>query len=414
MKPVPGAGFLRGSRKPRALAEVSELAALLVAISGGTDGGNGGSRLLLDELISIARRPSPTARNGLAELRLLRQFPGDQKAAQAAAGIIVDRAHADTGFSAALDAWRRKERVREYLGSPAGETGSMQASENKRKKSIGRRFWPWAAGIATAVVIALATHLVNSIPSDVGNLFSSSGHVPVKIETVTPLEDASGDTQALANRIQLSAHQLTQLSQVTSDQSGLPMSLHTVPTQIASTDVTVMGNDKSTVTITSIQVLKKCQAPLTGALFFNSAQGSDHTIGLGFNLDHTISNAQNAQPDQPFSGNYFQGHVITLKYGETQTFEISASTFLHYCQFTFQMTVSTSNGPVTEYFGAAGQETSSAVGQPFKLTAIANSGPLARTLPFSSYRTVYVGGAYSEHGEWAQVNPKTYKYGTVN
>jgi hypothetical protein len=170
------------------------------------------------------------------------------------------------------------------------------------------------------------------------------------------------------------------------------------------------------VTITGIKVLKNCHTPLTGTLFVLGAQGDNNTIGLGFDLDRTISEAQNAQPDQPFSGDAFPGSDITLGYGETQTFAISVSTHLYYCQFNFQMTVSTPNGPVTEYFGAAGLEKSVAAGQPFQLTAVAHPARQGSGPPFSAYQAAYVGGADSPTPvyKWVQVNPKTYKFGLAN
>jgi hypothetical protein len=222
-----------------------------------------------------------------------------------------------------------------------------------------------------------------------------SGQLPIRIEGVTPLSDLLGGSLALANSVQLTAQQLAQANnQLLTGHydSYLPPALDPVPIQVAVTNVTIVGNETQTVTINSMQVIKHCEAPLSGSLFSNPSQGINGTIGLGFDLDSTISYAQNREQYRPLSGNFFQKHVVTLRPGESQTLSIQVQTNLHYCQFTFQISVATRNGLVAEKIDDNGR--------PFQLTGMA-----------SAYQAVYVGGIGSpdRNGAFVQVDPKTYR-----
>jgi hypothetical protein len=169
-----------------------------------------------------------------------------------------------------------------------------------------------------------------------------------------------------------------------------------------------VGNEKATVTITGIQVVKDCKAPLSGTLFESPSQGVNLTVALGFNLDSPIDYAQSSS-SSGISGNYFEGRDVTLAPGETETFDIKVETSEHYCTFTFQMAVATANGSITEDI--------SDNGKPFELTGGLFSSNSAT--PYSSYGTVYFGGVEAQlipalhdpSGDFVQVNPKTFDPG---
>lgn len=228
---------------------------------------------------------------------------------------------------------------------------------------------------------------------------ATAANSPARVEGVTPLKTV-GASLAVANKLELTGRQLAQLNAFARGNNSTTLrflsSNHAVPVSDpgAFTDVTVMGNESKIVTITGMQVVKHCQAPLTGALFYNPSQGFDSTIRLSFNLDGPIDYAQ-YKSGPIFLGNVFQEHVVTLQPGETHTFSIYVETALHYCQFTFQMTVATPNGVVAESIDDNGK--------PFQLTSQAPQ--------FSAYQAIYAGGVESPepNGSYVQVNPKTYR-----
>ena len=279
----------------------------------------------------------------------------------------------------------------------------------------------WAAGLISALILAI----VAALGTGIGNtLFTTlKGHdasargsssqvspassaLPVKVEQVTPLNSSPNNSFVLPVKLQLTTTQLAKLNKGNAKYlAAFQAANHAVPTDKGFTSITVMGNAAKAVTITGMQVIKRCQAPLSGPYFFNPSAGENTTISLGFDLDSQITYAQNTRAGSDYSGNFFQDHVVTLKPGEPQTFAVYATTTQHYCRFSFQMTVATAQGVVTEKILAGGK--------PFELTASADQkfNPADGMMDVSSYNAVYVGGvADSENNDgWVQVNPKTYK-----
>ncbi len=105
---------------------------------------------------------------------------------------------------------------------------------------------------------------------------------------------------------------------------------------------------------------------------------------------------------KPAGGNFFAKEVITLKYHQPQTLGIYIQTHRQYCKFTFQLSIATTNGPVTENITDNGQ--------PFSLTSDGEYyGP--GEVPFKAYAIVYAGGVADQqhNGEFIRVNPTTYR-----
>jgi hypothetical protein len=168
--------------------------------------------------------------------------------------------------------------------------------------------------------------------------------------------------------------------------------------------VTVTGNADGIVTISNIQIVKACSAPLTGTLFSNPSQGIDGTIGLAFDLSSPIAYARSTDGYLISNNNFFEGNVVTLAQGETHTFTFKVLlSGYDYCSFTFQMAVATPTGPVTE--------TINDNGEPFQLTSL-TPGTLSGN--YSAYGALYIGGvsAVADHlnrnGHWVEENPKTF------
>ena len=290
---------------------------------------------------------------------------------------------------------------------------------NRRRSAQSWRDRPLVfSGVACAVAIIVlaATYLsphsarsASQAASPGSTVAGTAANSPARVEGVTPLNTEPGVEAALAHKIQLTSGQLARLNggSVGGGSAGtlrFLSSIHAVPIGSAFTNVTMIGNGKTTVTITGMQVLKHCHASLAGTLFSNPSQGVNGTIGIGFNLDSPIDYAQKS--DYGFRGNFFRNHVITLAPGETQTFHIRVATFLHYCQFTFQMTVATPAGTVTETINDNGKA--------FELTSRPpDPNPSKLSNP---YAAEYVGGItamlnsslHDPKGSWVKVNPKTF------
>jgi hypothetical protein len=215
-------------------------------------------------------------------------------------------------------------------------------------------------------------------------------------------------TRAIANKVLFTAQQLSQLSMLNSDGGyaspaavSLLATVHALPVVNGYTNITVVGNGGGTVTVVGMQVVKRCQAPLTGSLVVNGQQGGNDTIELLFDLDSPVNNAQDVNGQD-----YFESRDVTLAPGEVQTFSVRVRTYLHYCQFTFQLTIATPDGQVTE--------TIDDNGKPFELTAIADGSAQA---PYSRYTALYVGGLDAKYnptlndpsGHFVAVDPKTFR-----
>jgi hypothetical protein len=251
------------------------------------------------------------------------------------------------------------------------------------------------AGLAT---VAVHLHWFQGHPSAAG--------LPVTIEEIKPLNMGEHASLVAASPVQLTAGQLADLSPThQSDHATvgrLLSSIQAVPTDSGYIDVTVMGSGKGQVSVSGLHVVKACYPPLTGTLLYSPGAGDTATSSLGFNLDNRIDYAQNAKTQlaTTYSGDFFNEHPTYLLPGEVHTYSINVSTSLHYCRFSFNMTVTTSSGDVTEKIDDHGK--------PFELSAIegAATGPT-----FPAYQVVYAGGVANPwgHDAYIRVNPKTYR-----
>jgi hypothetical protein len=300
---------------------------------------------------------------------------------------------------------------------PAKNSGRPQ----RGKTQVGWRKRPitWAAGLISTLILAIVAAIGTGIGSTLftainhnaptgrpgGRVSAPSTGLPVKIEQVTPLNTGPNNSFAVPVKLQLTAAQLTMLNQGNAHYlAAFQAANRAVPTDNGFTSITVMGNSTKTVTVTGMQVIKQCQAPVTGTYFYNPPAGEDTTISLGFDLDSQITYAQDTRAGTEYSGNFFQEHVVTLAPGEPQTFTVYVKTTQHYCRFSFRMTVATAQGVITEKIPTDGE--------PFELTASADQklNTADNRMNVSSYRAVYVGGVadFQNNDAWMQVNPKTY------
>jgi hypothetical protein len=205
---------------------------------------------------------------------------------------------------------------------------------------------PYAAGAAQALNALPVPPAGSTVPATAAN-------APARVEGVTPMYSYD---EATASTRPISATQLASLNAALA--SGSPKlhqifaSLNAVAIAKGSADVTVVGNEKSTVTIIGMQVVKHCQEPLNGTGFLWEIQGVNDTMPVDFDLDSSFGSD---------ASNPFPRKVVTLAPGETFTFTVSAETSEYYCQFSFLMMVATAKGTVIEKINNNGK--------PFALTA---------------------------------------------
>jgi hypothetical protein len=67
------------------------------------------------------------------------------------------------------------------------------------------------------------------------------------------------------------------------------------------TQLVVQNNQAQAIRILNINVVKSCQAPLTGTLIYSPSGGADPSIELGFNLDSVDTEAETASAAQQLS-----------------------------------------------------------------------------------------------------------------
>jgi hypothetical protein len=172
--------------------------------------------------------------------------------------------------------------------------------------------------------------------------------------------------------------------------------------------LTVAGNDAAPVTINGMDIIKHCQQPLHGSLFYSPTAGAGPFPfpSIGFNLDQQVSIGQYlpapGKKVLPAGGNFFAKEVVTLKYHEPQTLGIYVTTNRQYCQYTFQLNVATASGPVTQVITDNGR--------PFALTADGEGGTPG-VVRFSAFSVVYAGGVANPQGgdRFVRVNPGAYR-----
>jgi hypothetical protein len=150
-----------------------------------------------------------------------------------------------------------------------------------------------------------------------------------------------------------------------------------------------------------MNVVKDCQLPLTGTLFFGAGGAIDTTVGLGFNLDSSDTEAEQAQGtgvDQWKPG-YFVKYTISIQPGAQQVFDLWALTAKYACSYEYQATVLDGSRKVNQIIEDGNE--------PFRATAL-RINPQPPDL--SAYEAVYIGGAGTKTGAFVRVDPKTYSF----
>lgn len=175
--------------------------------------------------------------------------------------------------------------------------------------------------------------------------------------------------------------------------------------------VTIAGNSDAPVTVSDMEVVKQCQAPLSGGTLFFSPTGGAGPFPVPqvyFDLDSAMTVGQYrgvpGPPGRPTDGgNFFAKKAINLSFHEPATLSIYVTTYHQFCQFTFQMHIATIHGPVTEDITNNGG--------PFQITADGENGLGSNDqVPFDSYASVFAirNGKTFGHSKFVPVDPHTY------
>jgi hypothetical protein len=245
---------------------------------------------------------------------------------------------------------------------------------------------------------------VVSSPASPLSLGTSSKHSPLTIEDVSA-GFFNYSSFVSSKKLALNSSQLASLVKAGSRPGGPAATGHYAMVNQEIIYVTVAGNSSAPVTIDDISVVKHCGLPLgRGATLFYSpaGAGSISTSPVYFDLDNPITSGRllSKQTGKVY-GNFFTHHVVTLKYQEPWTFVIYVTASAHYCQYHFNISIATANGPRTE--------TINDHGLPFSLTSDGESMTTASHVRFSSYAAIYVTVRDSQGNlHFVRVNPKTY------
>lgn len=166
----------------------------------------------------------------------------------------------------------------------------------------------------------------------------------------------------------------------------------------------VLQNNRShLVRILDMNVLKACQHPLTGTLFFSPDAGADANIRLGFNLSSPDTEAEAATgwDTSTWKPDYFDNYTVSVQPGAQQVFNVRAVVSNESCTFRIQATILDGEKTIYQIIGDGNQ--------PFRITSTAS--PFHNTaLNFSDYQAIYAGGIASPNLKEAfvRVNPNTY------
>lgn len=172
------------------------------------------------------------------------------------------------------------------------------------------------------------------------------------------------------------------------------------------TQLVLQNNRAQEIRVLNMNVVKSCQAPLTGTLIFSPNGGADPTIQLGFNLDSADTEAETVDAADNFTvqkPDYFAGHTVTIQPGAQQVFNIKTVTSKQSCSFRFLFSLLVGSRKAYQLIGDGSQ--------PFRISALIGTGPAV--VHFADYSMVYAGGLASPAGNndrFVPVNPKTYKY----
>ena len=168
------------------------------------------------------------------------------------------------------------------------------------------------------------------------------------------------------------------------------------------TQLVVRNNRNYPIRIIGINVVKHCGPPLRGTSVSAAGGAIERSVGLGFKLDSSDTDAEIARGLSPteWQPHYFARYTVSIRPGAQQVFNIFAYTTKFACTFRYQATILDGDKKVYQLIG---NRTA-----PFRVTiALSPGGP--NRAPFPIFQPAYIGGAMNSGGAFVRVNPKTYR-----
>jgi hypothetical protein len=328
---------------------------------------------------------------------------------------------------------RKTRNSRRQTASPRHES----TRHGKEKKTFWHNHKVWLAGVLGTVVTGVVTGILVNASNNVlaaHNIAAPPALVPLS-SVAAPTHSPISDHRSRASRSVIKGAPLTVVSEdpINLDHAGVwvfPRKAVFTSSQLkildrsptigipsmdllfslgayqsySDTQLVVQNNQVQQIRVLDMNVVKSCQAPLTGTLVYSPDAGSDPSIQLGFDLDSTDTEAETGQtgigaivqkPD------YFARHTVSIQPGAQQVFDIVAVTSKHSCSFRFGLTLLVGSKKTYQLIGDGSQ--------PFRISAIL--GTKYNGTSFSAYNSIYAGGVASPTGDdrFVRVDPKTYK-----
>ena len=278
-----------------------------------------------------------------------------------------------------------------------------------RWQGVLRKPAVWVGSVLTAILIGVLTQLVQQMISPPSSAAHSGGQIPnpqpsaghsdatsavsasasrspVKIDSVSySPSGAYGFSFAFRKQVALSSGELNSITGAGNGEGNYESWARShggVDLSVSEIKLVVEGNSSNLVRIINMQVVKQCQSPLAGTLFYSPPAAQDSSIKLGFNLDELVSVARTYR-DTVFGSSYFDNKTVSLRRGEQEVFQIRAVTERYYCQFKLKLTIVVGGKTVYQIVDDHGR--------PFRVTASLVASPGVNH-PYAAYKAAYLGG----------------------
>lgn len=304
------------------------------------------------------------------------------------------------------------------------KTGSAKPKESETRRPWWKRPLTWLGGVLTVMIAGIATAYGTGLGQDLVSVTIGvhptplpTMRYPIHVDSASYLNNkyptfafpgilTKAQVSTLVNDSQL------QNADTVSWQGPMSQVAKYGGAPIGDARIQIVLRNKATQTavITNMQVVKHCDAPLTGTLLYAPGGGALNDIEIGYDLDVPLPVAQFSRGGdiEGLHGNFFAKDTIPMKPGETDTLVVDTLTDHFYCQFSFALFVDDGSRRLVEKINNSGH--------PFVVTA--TTYPMGEGLPppyvkFSEFGAIYAWGLADPfgHNSFRRVNPRRYNGG---
>lgn len=243
---------------------------------------------------------------------------------------------------------------------------ALRAANVKSKNPFWRRPALWLGGLVTAVATGV---LVNFLTTQAQLIDRPSPRVaagpPLKVLSEESLFLDQNVVWAFPHEYLPNRDQLNHISSLI--ESSTPASRSAFVRWFSSrqayevgganTQLVIQNSRDYSIRIIDMNVVKSCQRPLVGTLFFGAGGAEDATVGIGFNLDSSNTDAETARGIgwEDWIPGYFTNYTISLKPGEQQVFDVYTATTYQACTYRLQVTILDGERKVYQFIGDGDQ-----------------------------------------------------------